>query len=565
MYDVERFGNINRIWTALIIDSFYNFEIKSYFTSPGLRNAPILSSITHKENIKCYSGIDERSMAYRALGYAKASGKPGVLVCTSGTAMANYLPAVIEAYQTNLPLVILSADRPKKLVESGDNQSIRQQQMFGKFIRAELELETPNDLTTPQELVDKISRFVSQNHLNGPIHINLPFEEPLDQAQDKTSLEYRNLASRVNFTEFLKRKTSTLSLPSLSASKKTLLVLGPTPEPHSKKLLKKLVNSSNLPCLIDIGSGLKFSDTPHHRVLPSFEHPEVSELLKKIKPELIIHLGGRLVSKHYYNFLKDSPETEVLLVGNDDIYTHPANSPKWEVKMPLGEFYEMALKTGYLNNLAPFTFDCQSIIGKKEEVIEEGPFSFPKISKRIIELMPSPSALYLGNSTTIRSFDAFASTKTQNKEIKVLTHRGASGIEGFNAAALGFAEESNCKTVLVHGDISFMHDLGSLLMHNKKKIPLINIVVNNKGGGIFDHLPISKDTETLPLIKTEHNRDFKGLCSWLNLPYYKADSIETFEESFKKALAFEEICVIEASIDQLENLAVYEHLKTLKL
>lgn len=565
MYDVERYGNINRLWSALIVDTFYNKGIKSFFTSPGLRNAPLLSSITHKENIKTYSGIDERSMAYRALGSAKANGLPGVLVCTSGSAMANYLPAVIEAYQTNIPLIILSADRPKKLVDAGDNQSIKQQHMFGNFVRAELELIVPCTSTSPQELVDTLSRFLNENMLKGPVHINLPFEEPLDQQVDLTSPEYRLLAGAVNFTEFLQRSSSMGNLPELSSKKKTLIVLGPTPEYQSKDLLKKLVEASNLPCLIDIGSGLKFSDIGHHKVLPSFEHPEVSEFLEKNRPELIIHLGGRLVSKHYYNFLKSSKETEVLLVGNEDIYTHPANSPKWEVKMPLNEFYEMAIKTGYLNNMTPFTFDCQEIIGKKEEMIETSPFSFPSISKRIIELMPNKSALYLGNSTTIRSFDAFASTKTHNKEIKVLTHRGASGIEGFNAAALGFAEESGLRTVLVHGDIGFMHDLGSLLNYQKIKTPLINIVVNNKGGGIFDHLPISKDRETLPLIKTEHNRDFKGLCDWLNISYYNASNIADFEASFKTALEKEEVCVIEASVDQVQNLAVYEHLKTLKL
>ncbi|MFT6069076.1 MAG: 2-succinyl-5-enolpyruvyl-6-hydroxy-3-cyclohexene-1-carboxylate synthase [Bacteriovoracaceae bacterium] len=565
MYDVERCGNINRIWSTLIVETFYHKGIKSYFTSPGLRNAPLLSAVTGKERIKTYSGIDERSMAYRALGYAKASGKPGVLVCTSGTAMANYMPAVIEAFQSNIPLLILSADRPKRLVEAGDNQSIKQQNMYGSFIRAELDLEVPSESTSPQELTDKLSRFLTEHSHNGPVHINLPFEEPLDQQVDNTSSEYRKKAGEVRFTEFLKRNSSQLSLPQLSLEKKTLLVLGPTPEFQSTELLAELVRSSNLPCLIDIGSGLKFSDIDHQRILPSFEHPEVSALLKENRPEQIIHLGGRLVSKHYYNFLKSSPKTEVLLVGNENLYTHPADSPKWELKMPLDEFYKIATETGFLNQLTPFTFDCKDIIGKKEEVIEKSPFSFPVISKRIIELMPSPSALYLGNSTTIRSFDAFASTKTHNKKIKVLTHRGASGIEGFNAAALGFAEESNLKTVLVHGDIGFMHDLGSLLMLSKIKIPLINIVVNNKGGGIFDHLPISQDKETLPLIKTEHERDFKGLSEWLGITYFKASNIKEFEDSFKKAVMNEEVCLIEASVDQAENLAVYEHLKTLKL
>ena len=116
MYDVEDYSNINRIWSAILIDNLTSKGINNFFTSPGLRNAPLLSAISLNESAKAHSGIDERSMAYRALGYAKATGRPGVLVCTSGTAMANYLPAVIEAFQTNIPLLVLSADRPKRLV-----------------------------------------------------------------------------------------------------------------------------------------------------------------------------------------------------------------------------------------------------------------------------------------------------------------------------------------------------------------------------------------------------------------------------------------------------------------
>ena len=565
MYDVGSAPNINRIWTSLIVDLLAKREVLNYFTSPGLRNAPILAAINSHPEALAKSGIDERSMAYRALGHAKATGKPGVLVCTSGTAMANYLPAIIEASQTNTPLLVLTADRPKRLVDEGDNQAIVQPKLFGDYVRKEICLELPSLYKKPQELVDQLTRFLDGNYVSGPLHINMPLDEPLDLTEDSTPKDYRKLASEVRLGDLIENHELNFNLPKLDPSKKTLLVVGPTPEYESKDAIKLLISKCQLPCLLDIGSGLKFSDIESNRVLPSFEHPEIKILLEKEKLQVIIHLGGRLVSKHYYNFLKTNPDIDVLLVGNQGHYTHPAQNPTWEVKVSLNSFCTKAIEESYLTNQTPYMFDCKSIIGQKEDIIEHSSLSFPVISKRLVEMLPDESSLYLGNSTTIRSFDAYASTTTQAKRINVLSHRGASGIEGFNASALGYAESSEKTTVLVHGDIGFMHDLSSLLMYKNIKLPLINIVVNNHGGGIFKHLPIANDSETLPLITTEHNLEFDGLCQWLGIDYQRVENISQFESAFGSSLSKQSICIIEAVIDQNENMAVYERLKTLKL
>lgn len=565
MYDVEDYPNINRIWSAILIDNLVSRGINNFFTSPGLRNAPLLSAISLSDSAKAHSGIDERSMAYRALGYAKATGRPGVLVCTSGTAMANYLPAVIEAYQTNIPLIVLSADRPKRLVEKGDNQAILQSNIFSDYLRAKLLLEVPATEIEPQEFADKLNRFLNSPTIKGPLHINFPFEEPLDLARDNTSNEYRTKAYEVNSSISIEIEKTEVELPSLDVSQKTLLVVGTIPEYEKKNELKDLIAGCQLPVLLDIGSGLKFSNIDSSRVLPSFEHPEIKKILEENKPDLIVHVGGRLASKHYYNYLRENPDIKVMLIGNEGQYTHPAGSPTWEIKTSIANFCLKADQAGLLKNQTPYTFDCKTVVGFKEDVIEHSSFSFPSISKRVVELLPEKANLYLGNSTTIRSFDAFASIRTHGKEINVLSHRGASGIEGFNSAALGYAEASNDPTILVHGDIGFMHDLGSMLMYENKKIPLVNLVVNNNGGGIFKHLPISQDTEALPLITTEHERDFEGLCKWLGIDYFRVESISQLESAFTTALRKQSICFIEAIINQDDNLAVYERLKTLKL
>ncbi|MBK25201.1 MAG: 2-succinyl-5-enolpyruvyl-6-hydroxy-3-cyclohexene-1-carboxylic-acid synthase [Halobacteriovorax sp.] len=565
MHDVNLLPNINRVWTTILIECLKNHQIKTFFTSPGLRNAPILSAISALETAKVHSGIDERSMAFRALGYSKFTGSPGVLVCTSGTAMANYLPAVIEAYQTNIPLIIISADRPKELVELGDNQSIIQNNIFGDYLRGQLLLDTPNIKIEPQEFYDKLSRFLNGDKPAGPLHINFPFSEPLDLTTDTTPSEYKNKLNYLKDKRTYDKTKIEFELPKIDKSKKTLLVVGAVPEYEDKSQIKSFINESGLPCFLDIGSGLKFSDIDSNKILPSFEHPEIRTLLEQNKPEVIIHLGGRLVSKHYYSFLKKTPELEVLLVGNEGQYTHPAQNPTWKINAPISNFCKKAIETSYIQNRTPYTFDCKHVVGQKEDIIDNSPFSFPSISKRIVELLPEGSNLYLGNSTSIRSFDAFASTKTHAKNIKVFSHRGASGIEGFNASALGLAEVSDGPTVLVHGDIGFLHDMGSLLMYKNLKLPLINIIVNNKGGGIFRHLPIANDSVTLPLITTEHDMEFEKLFDWLGLDYTLVDNISRLESAFGNALKKQSICFIEATINQDENMAVYERLKTLKL
>lgn len=565
MFDALDSPNLSRLWSNLIIKTLVDKNITNFFTSPGLRNAPLLSAIQKQSKATAFSGMDERGMAYRALGYGKATGLPGVLVCTSGTAMANYLPAVIEAYQTNIPLIILSADRPKKLVEWGDNQSIHQPGLFGKYLRNELNLELPSFDSEPQYLVDQISRLLDKNEILGPLHINIPFNEPLDLREENIPVDLREKARKTTVASFLHESSSRVVLPTLSKDAKTLVVLGPTPEYADKTSLIELINSVQLPCLLDVGSGLKFSSIESSRILPSFEHPEIRKMLEADKPELIVHLGGRLVSKHYYSFLRDNPEIDVLLVGNSGHYTHPASSPRWQVNSDLTEFCQKALKTNFLGELKPYMFDCAHIVGAKEDLIENSSFSFPAISKKLIEIIPTDSTLYLGNSTTIRSFDAYASTKTQGKKIDVITHRGASGIEGFNAAALGYAEHTEKPTFLVHGDVGFLHDLNSVILYKDKKIPLINIIINNNGGGIFKHLPISKDKETMPLITTEHNLEIEGAINWLGLKYFRAENIGQFENSIKQAIHSQSVVFIEAVIDQNDNEAVYERLKTLKL
>jgi len=565
MHDVSLLPNINRVWTSVLVKCLKNQGITNFFTSPGLRNAPILSAITASETTKAFSGIDERSMAYRALGYSKLTGMPGVLVCTSGTAMANYLPAIIEAYQTNIPLIVISADRPKELVELGDNQSIVQNNIFGDFLRGQLLLDTPNTEIKPQELYDKLSRFLNTEKPAGPLHINFPFNEPLDLTSDSTPREYKEMLDKLQDKRIFDKTKIEFELPNIEKRKKTLIVVGAIPEYEDKSEIKKFINESGLPCFLDIGSGLKFSDINSERILPSFEHPEVRALLEENRPDVIFHLGGRLVSKHYYSFLKSNPDLEVLLVGNEGQYTHPAQNPTWKINAPIANFCKKATEQGFIQGRTPFTFDCKHVVGNKEDIIDNSPFSFPAISKRIVELLPEGSNLYLGNSTTIRSFDAFASTKTHAKKINVFSHRGASGIEGFNASALGLAQASKSPTVLVHGDIGFLHDLGSLLMYKNLKLPLINIIVNNKGGGIFRHLPIANDTQTLPLITTEHELEFKKLIEWLDFDYTAVDSISRLESAFGSAIKKQSICFIEAIVDQDENMAVYERLKTLKL
>ncbi|OIQ15571.1 MAG: 2-succinyl-5-enolpyruvyl-6-hydroxy-3-cyclohexene-1-carboxylic-acid synthase [Bacteriovorax sp. MedPE-SWde] len=564
--------NISRLWGSLIIDELAKNGVKDVYCAPGMRNAPILAASYHHEDIKTYSFLDERALSFRALGNSKYQGNIPALTCTSGTAMANFLPAVIEAYRSGLPLIILTADRPIELVKIDANQTINQKDILKEFTCHTLTLDAPSESLSPMRLRSLISSAVGKAIMhNKPVHINIPLREPLDSTSAQIGEEFRSQALKSFQTKYPKniskhfmnyRESSDIT-EIIKSAKRPLIVVGKLEREQNKSQYIKQLKKIDIPKYLDITSGIKFNFSLEDKLNPTFDHPEVFDTYTENRPDLIIHIGGRLVSKHYYRFQESNPDIQIVHITNVDTNHDPGFSNN--IKMVCDPI-------SFLQHMVEFDLSSDSPIcwsdftEKKRRIIEENDLSFPYISKNIIELTDSETELLIANSTAIRSFDSYISV-SQTFPIATFSNRGVSGIEGFVATLCGLSDHSSKNKVLVLGDISFKHDINSLYMladHIDKNLTIV--VVNNYGGGIFELLPVSKEKDFLPLLTTPHEDTFKDIISSFKyINYSQCSTKEDFKETYSVETKKNRISIIEVMIDTALNKDVYTKLRTVKL
>jgi 2-succinyl-5-enolpyruvyl-6-hydroxy-3-cyclohexene-1-carboxylate synthase len=575
--------NINRVWSSLIIDEFIKNKITHFYVSPGMRNAPLIAGLTHalseKNDIKVIMCFDERAAGYRALGYSKASGLPSVLICTSGSALANYMPAVVEAKKSNLPLIILSADRPAELTSCDDNQTMDQTKFYGEYVQAEMNLGAPSIEISPLALTSTLSNLIHKSLFpqKGPVHFNCAFREPLEKTVVPIPLDYKALALEQlkrsgPSTRYMNLNTTPTNaclyeiIDILKNSKNALLVIGSL-NPYDKvepviEFIKKL----NWPVYFDVSSSLKYQFNLSDNALPTFDHPEVQEALILNPPDTLLHIGGRLTSKHYYTFLKQVPSINLITLSLNIEKVDPSHHTKIRINADINSTLSALTtelgKTLFTPKKLDLNFEAFTL--KKIQLIEEGPLAYPLISKVIIDHMDDQTFLYLGNSTVVRSFDAYFSYHNR-KHITVATNRGVSGIEGFIASSCGLIDGVLKSVYLVIGDVAFMHDLNSLYFLTNLKTSLKIILVNNDGGGIFTLLPIHKEPEVLKLITTPHGQTFKKAATLVGIDYIEVKTADELKPAFLELKNKKHHCLMEIFIDNKINKDVYDQLRTIKL
>lgn len=575
--------NYSHVWSEVIIDQLIKLGVKDFFCCPGMRNAPLLRAANNHKKSKVYTGFDERSQSYRALGFIKSSKKAAVLLCTSGTAVANFLPAIIEAQKTMLPLIVISADRPGELTSVDANQTINQIEVLRNYTKAFWHLSEPQANYSLKALAGHLCHNISQAMTQpfGPIHLNVPLREPLDLTKEKIDKKTYNEALLLieNTSQRLITNKSFASLTAeqigpilnkLTAAKSPLVIFAPLSRNNSDQLLhiKKFLKNYNGNFYCDVETGGKFYLGANLGLIPTLDHPEVLHELTTSKPDLVIHIGGRLTSKHYYSFLSELEQNcEVIQVTNTPYHQDPGFSFQKRIECDPIIFissFTKAIKKE-INPQHTLTSKWSSLIQKKEHIIEDGPLSYPYISKKSIEHLTNLKQAFIGNSTFIRSFDSYASFIGKERNISIYANRGASGIEGNIATTLGIYEGSPSPTALFIGDISLIHDFGSLFSMVSLDIPLLIVVANNSGGKIFNLLPISKDSKTLPLLTTPHQFEFVKIAKSLGIDAKLVRTKKDYEAELLSWNTSPKLKFIEVIIDDKNNAQVYNQLKTVKL
>ncbi|MGD8958457.1 MAG: 2-succinyl-5-enolpyruvyl-6-hydroxy-3-cyclohexene-1-carboxylic-acid synthase [Desulfobacteraceae bacterium] len=570
----ETEGELNARWAAVIVDELVRSGVAVFYVSPGNRNVPLIAALTREPRARIRLAVDERGGAYCALGHARATGRPAAVVCTSGTALANYLPAVIEAHRDELPLIVLSADRPPELIDSDANQTIRQVGVFGGFCRMVLDLPCPSETYPTHALRMKLDQAAAIQ--DGPVHVNCPFREPLlpppaDERQPQPVKRGPTPAAAGPQTLFTPVEAVPTDLgpvlDSLHAARRGLVVVGRVDPRDDATAVGPLAAALGWPVYCDVGASLR-GRLPGAGRLFSLDHPEALRLVQAYDPRTILQLGTGLVSKNYYGRLLDRERRTLVVISPRQGYRDPSHQAALRVRATIRGFCR-ALD---LSRLAPpdagptgeLLTAMDRLWGAIQAATPAEVLSFPVIARILWQALPDGEGLFLGNSLTIRVFDQLRVADL--KEVRVITNRGVSGIEGQIATAVGFAEAAGRRVTAVLGDVSLLHDLNSLLLAKTSAAPVVIVVINNRGGRIFDRLPVARFPEiAAPWVTTPHAMHFADAARQFDLPYGLATTPGELAAAYDAALAAGDSRLLEVALAPETDLTTFHQIQAVRL
>jgi 2-succinyl-5-enolpyruvyl-6-hydroxy-3-cyclohexene-1-carboxylate synthase len=496
-----------------LIEIFKAKGIHHIVISPGSRNAPLTIGFSNQqETFNCYSIADERCAAFFALGMAQQLNKPVAVVCTSGSALLNYYPAVAEAFYSQIPLIVISADRPKNKIDIGDGQTIRQENVFEKHILYNANLtefaSNDNDIKINIAIHEAIVK-------KGPTHINIPFEEPLYDLVSALSVEPKLLDFENDKDDFILENQFIQKWN--SAKKKLILVGDLKPNSVDNSILEAFAKDNSIVVLTEKNSNLHhetFIDTIDTLITPFSEAD-----FEDFQPEILITFGGMLVSKRIKAFLRKYKPQEHWHIDSLRAYdTFGSLTNHFETK-PDVFFKQLFSKSNLFESTYKTTYSKINEVRKRKhiEYVNEIPFSDFKVFEFISHNLPKNILLQVSNSSAIR----YLQLVTIDKSIDVFCNRGTSGIDGSTSTAIGAALQTLKPTIFITGDISFFYDSNALwnnYIPNNFKI----ILINNSGGGIFRILPGHQETEVFnTFFETTHNLNASHLANMFNFNYYK--------------------------------------------
>ena len=516
-----------KINVQLIAEVFLASGIKDIIFSPGSRNGALITHFVDHGAFNTYSVIDERSAGFVALGMAQQTQKPVVICCTSGSAAANYYPAVTEAFYQNIPLIVLTADRPANFTDIFDGQTIRQENLFEKhtYFSTQLsELETDEIIT---ENFLEIKKAITESILNsGPVHINMPFSEPLYETTNQLLIDFEKIT--LPQPEYDELDWEELQ-ETLKSKKKIFILVGL--QQKSKWLNDALNQLAKLPQVIVFTEN---TSNTHGEDLISRIDNVLFEREKKedesLRPDLLITLGQNVISKKVKTFLRTNKPTEHWHVNP---YWHPDTyfvlskkiKQKEEVFAEALSRYLKETPSDYRETWLNIRQENES---KQNQYVEKIDFSDLWIFKTLINRYPKDSVVQYSNSSVIRYSQLFP----HDESLEIYCNRGTSGIDGSTSTAVGFAMKSEKTVTIVTGDISFFYDSNALW---NKKLPnnLRIILLNNGGGDIFSIIPGPDNSGVKEeYFNTKHQLCAKPLAELFGLEYTLAND----KESFKSAL-----------------------------
>jgi len=524
----------------LVVEKCAQHNITTVIVSPGSRNAPLTIGFTNNDKIKALSIVDERCAAFFALGIAQQTNNPVAVVCTSGSALLNYYPAIAEAFYSHIPLIIISADRPKHMIDIADGQTIRQENVFANHILFNANLvDAANELGNDVLKIDKALKISKSK--KGPVHINVPFDEPLyettnklminDYLSDEVSDKCKNnlLAETPLDVKELEKFANTWN----KSFKKIVLIGVHDPDELLRTQIEHLIKDESVLVLTETTSniGLLKSINNIDQLIIPLTNAELSEL----QPDILVTIGGMVVSKKIKQFLREfKPKHHWHISAFNAPNTYYCLSHHFKISPQLffSQFFFLtkALSSNYQSYWLAYK---QKRKNKHQQYLKAIGFSDLKAMERVFNAIPNNYQLQLSNSTVIRYSQLF----DINPTLKIFCNRGTSGIDGSTSTAIGAAFSTKTPTVFITGDLSFFYDSNALW---NKYIPknFKLVLINNSGGGIFKFIPGPTSTNSLDYFVAPHHLNASHYCDMYGFTYMHTDKINEIDN--KLSIFFKE-------------------------
>ncbi len=559
------FVNTNEVWSWIIVETLARMGIKTAVICPGSRSTSLAFAFSRKASIEAISVLDERSAGFFALGCAKREKQPVVLVCTSGTAAANFFPSVIEASEAGVPLLVLTADRPPELRDCHAGQTIDQVKLYGGYPRWQTELAIPEINITlfaylRQTIVHAYDRCMSSKR--GPVHLNVPFRDPLSPVPEENGEKELVVELADDFFDHLEESHSegvvysSRALPSdFGKSSRGVIIVGPMESDDSASYVEDVAILSDRlgwPVLADGLSPVRNIRQKGFSPVVNYETILRNRVLReKLKPDEILCLGALPASKTLRNWIGEC-DVRVLFIGQGSDNLDPLHTKSLHIPLPIECLRELVGKKNrsikYLENWSEYDRSARLRMTRRLMATD---FAFEgRVAIELSKYLPKHTPLFISNSMPVRDVEFF--WQQSNRKIAPHFNRGANGIDGILSTALGVAHR-NQSTVLLTGDLALLHDTNGFLTKRYCKGSLTIVLVNNNGGGIFEMLPVSRfDPPFEKYFATPQDIDFSKLCQTYGISYRVMQNWSQFQKAISH-LPSAGVRVLEIRTDRKED------------
>jgi 2-succinyl-5-enolpyruvyl-6-hydroxy-3-cyclohexene-1-carboxylate synthase len=588
--DLQNSHNATYVYVNAFVDELQRAGVHHVVLCPGSRSTPLALAFAAQAAIRCWLHIDERSAAFFALGMAKRLAEPVALLSTSGTAAANFLPALVEAHLTHIPLLVLTADRPHELRECGAPQAIDQNRLYGTHVKWFVDAALPEATDAALRYIRTLANRAAALTLAlpaGPVHLNMPFREPLTPEalpeQPLPPLEQRAPLAwqgRPGNTAYIAVRDTTLgTLPSaqlallaeqIRAAQKGLIIVGPYRDPGLIVPLTQLARHLGYPILADPLSQLRTGPFEQDQVLSSYDaFLRVDTFCERMRPELVLRFGAMPTSKPLLLYLKRHANCPQIVIDGDGGWEEPTQLAAELVHADPPTLCRDLLSRVGEHPGGEWLAGWQQADRLTREALYSAMQDFPdafegRVFSELATLLPEGTTLYVGNSMPVRDLDTFFWCTP--RQIRILGNRGANGIDGLTSSALGVSAAvasigQKESVVLVVGDLSFFHDLNGLLAAHLHSLDLTIVLVNNDGGGIFSFLPQAAYPEHFEqLFGTPTGLDFAPAVQMYGGQFQRIGDWVEFRRAIQSSLTSGGLRVIEVCTERASNVTMHRQL-----